>query len=206
MPTFQFYKNGSKIGQVVGANKDALLKVIQQYADAPSTLVQAQPSPVPGFVDLTSLVHLKQVDCLNLKSGSKASSLFTKDAGSIQSDVDEQLVIVIPFSQAVKLHSVQFLSKDANACPKDVKTFINQASTPSFADLESSKETEFLSVRPNEIMPLKFVRYQSVHQLTLFIINNQQDLESTVMDQLIIYGAPVETTKMSDWNAGNDKH
>ncbi|KAG0368802.1 thioredoxin h [Gamsiella multidivaricata] len=34
MPTFQTYKDGVKIGEVLGANQKALLDLIQQLADA----------------------------------------------------------------------------------------------------------------------------------------------------------------------------
>lgn len=34
MPTFQVFKGGKKIGEMVGANKDKLVEMIQQYTSA----------------------------------------------------------------------------------------------------------------------------------------------------------------------------
>jgi hypothetical protein len=84
--------------------------------------------------------------------------------------------------------------------PKEIKTFINRL-TLGFDDAESIPETESLTLSekdlaPNAVVPLRFVRYQSVNSIVLFIKSNQGDEESTVLKQLVFYGSPIETTKV----------
>lgn len=86
-------------------------------------------------------------------------------------------MLSIPFNQNVKLHSVEFIvaESDSEYAPKTIKTFINTSSTPSFEEGESGAETETLTVLPNTVTPLKFVRYQQVSQVAVcFLCYNSQ--------------------------------
>ena len=78
-------------------------------------------------------------------------------------------MLSIPFNQHVKLHSIEFVVAEADLefAPKTIKTFINTSSTPSFEEGESGAETESLTVLPNTVTPLKFVRYQHVSQVAV---------------------------------------
>lgn len=53
-------------------------------------------------------IKIPQVEILNKAECFTTMNLFIKDSKiSLESDVDEQLIFVIPFNQVVKLHSLR---------------------------------------------------------------------------------------------------
>ena len=197
MPTFQFFKGGKKVAQVVGANPEALIQAIAQFS-VESDPVEKDADAPNGQVNLKSCIA--QVDCLNQQATNTIKKMM-EGKGWLESDVDEQLMISISFNQAVKLHTLKITNtkEHSDQAPKTIKTFINQPALPSFEQGESGPHVEML-VKSGDVIPLKYVRYQSVHQLTLFVLDNQTDAETTVIDSLVCYGTPVETTNMKEWN------
>ena len=111
----------------------------------------------------------------------------------ITSDCDEQLLLSISFNQPVKIHSLRFISKDSG--PRTFSTFVNQHAM-SFDDTESLPAIDEIEIpRDMPLVGLKFVKYQFVHSLTIFVKDNQNDSDVTDIQQLILYGCPIESTK-----------
>ncbi|KAJ3400969.1 hypothetical protein HDV05_000752, partial [Chytridiales sp. JEL 0842] len=197
VPTFQFYKGGQKVQEIKGASPgplEAMVNQLQGPADE-STTVPA----LAGHSDITSFITVNQIECLNQSDAHGVKNIFTKNNQFLESDVDEQLIIVIPFNQVVKLHSIK-LSAPLDKAPKTIRTFINRATTLSFDEADSIEPVEVLELTEKSydegtIIPLRFVKYQNVHCLTLFIADNLKGEETTVVNQLILYGSPVEATK-----------
>src|SRR5690606_30258605 len=96
----------------------------------------------------------------------------------------------IPFNQAVKLHSIKILAPKgmsifsivfctlfplpchSDQAPATIRTFVNLPNTPSFDEAESMAPVETIELgeadyETNGITPLRFVKYQSVHSLTV---------------------------------------
>ena len=48
------------------------------------------------------------MDALNQQEKNNVKNIFKNDESYLESDVDEQLIISVPFNQPVKLHSIQF--------------------------------------------------------------------------------------------------
>lgn len=48
-------------------------------------------------------------------------------------------------------------------------------------------------------MPLKFVKFQSVQNIQLFIKDNQSGGDVTQIDHLVLYGSPISTTNMGEF-------
>lgn len=48
-------------------------------------------------------------------------------------------------------------------------------------------------------IPLKFVKFQSVQNIQLFIKDNQSGGEVTQIDHLAFYGSPISTTNMGEF-------
>ena len=46
---------------------------------------------------------------------------------------------------------------------------------------------------------MKYVKFQNVQNVQIFVQNNQEDTETTVISQLKIIGCPISTTNMSDF-------
>ena len=140
--------------------------------DTPAQEQQGPSDRVPGQSDLTSLINLSQLDCLNQVASYSLKSLFDPASkSSLESDVDPQLMLTLPFNQNVKLHSFKILAKDEAKAPKTIKTFINLPAAPSFDDVSAATET--LTIVPNTLTLLKYVRYQNVYQLTVCFLKTK---------------------------------
>ncbi|KAJ3216145.1 hypothetical protein HDU67_009872 [Dinochytrium kinnereticum] len=197
MPTFQFYKAGQKVAEMKGANPGQLEQLVTAH-QGPADESSSIPS-LGNHIDLLEFITQKQVVCLNQSDKHTVKSIFTKDVQYLESDCDEQIIIEIPFQQSVKLHSIRIVAPLDNA-PKTIRTFVNRSSTLSFDEVDSVAETERLELTPesygeNVIIPLRFVKYQSVHSITLFIQDNLSGADTTVIQQLVLYGSPMEATR-----------
>ncbi|CEP11437.1 hypothetical protein [Parasitella parasitica] len=203
MPTFQFYKDGRKLVEMKGANPRELEAHVQTHS-SDASISPRKSVGVPGYVDLTEFITPNQMDALNQQEEHNVKNIFKDDDTFLQSDVDEQLIISVPFNQPVKLHSLKFKVSDTANAPKTVKIFANR-SVIGFDDVESVMETETLELTPENfrddaIVNLNFVKYQNVTSVVLFVEDNQEDKDNTQIQQLVFIGRPVETTNMSDFN------
>lgn len=209
VPTFSFYKNKQLITQIKGANPNGLQDLVNQHQGPAEDSGVGSSVNLGGHSDITEFITTRQVECLNQSEAHTVASIFTKDTSTyLESDVDEQLIINIPFNQAVKLHTVKIVAH-ADKAPKTLKTYVNRPSTLSFDEADSTDPTEILTLssssytpvsssNPNLVqatLPLRFVKYQSVHGVTLFIENNIGDAETTTVCQVVFYGSPIESTK-----------
>ena len=68
------------------------------------------PITVAGHSDLSDVILKKQLDALNINSKGKLENIFLANKSFIESDCDEQLILSVPFNQAVKLHSIKILA------------------------------------------------------------------------------------------------
>ncbi|KAI8885495.1 DUF1000-domain-containing protein [Backusella circina FSU 941] len=206
LPTFQFYKGGNKVGEMKGANPQQLEGMVKQHAgEGGSGSGSAKKNVgVPGYVDLTEFITPNQMDALNQKDDHNVKNIFKEDESYLESDVDEQLIISVPFNQPVKLHSLKFKVPNVANAPKTVKIYANRQ-VLGFDDADSVKETQTLELTPenfeeNGVINLRFVKYQNITHILLFVEDNQEDEETTQIQQLIFIGTPVESTNMSDLN------
>ncbi|KAI8091923.1 PITH domain-containing protein [Thamnidium elegans] len=208
MPTFQFYKGGSKVAEMKGANPQQLEHYVKQHSgETGSGSTSAAPKKsvgVPGYVDLTEYITPNQMDALNQKEEHNVKNIFKDDDTFLESDVDEQLIISVPFNQPVKLHSLKFKVPNADQAPKTIKIYANRQ-VLGFDDADSVKETQTIELTPenfeeNAVVNLRFVKYQNITHIMLFIVDNQEDEETTKIQQLTFVGVPVESTNMGDLN------
>ena len=98
-----------------------------------------------------------------------------------ESDADEQLLLNIPFSQVVKLHSIAVAGSpdDSGAfAPKTIHLYVNRPSM-GFSDCESTKPTQTIELASADetTVDLAYVKFQNVHTLSVFIADNQGDEE-----------------------------
>ncbi|KAJ1558533.1 hypothetical protein HK405_013460, partial [Cladochytrium tenue] len=157
---------------------------------------------------LAEFIETRQIECLNQSESHTVKSLFSKDpAQFLESDVDEQLIINIPFRQPVKVHSLKLVAPLDNA-PKVFRTYVNRSSTLSFDEADGTEPTEEVALAASSytpdpkhpglgsvVVPLRFVKYQNVHTVTLFVQSNVSDADTTSITQLVLFGSPVEITK-----------
>ncbi|MQL76331.1 hypothetical protein Taro_008708 [Colocasia esculenta] len=147
-------------------------------------------------VDLLDFVDWLGVECLNQNSGhSLVNALkqgYRDDEGLVlESDADEQLLIYIPFTQVVKLHSVVFMGPEEEG-PRTVKLFTNKehmgfSNVTDYPPSDSSVlSQENLKGKP---VTVKYVKFQNVHSLTIFIEDNQGSTDTTKVQKIILYGS-----------------
>ncbi|KAJ3259880.1 hypothetical protein HDU77_001600 [Chytriomyces hyalinus] len=202
VPTFHFYKGGELVANMKGADPRQLQTLVEQH-QGPKDESAAGPSVGPHG-DLAQFIDTRQIECLNQSDDHTVGSIFGKDAKQyLESDVDEQIILVIPFNQVVKLHSLQ-ISGPKDKAPKSIKTYINRATTLAFEEGDSIEPIEVIDLAPvytaegdlvSATVPLRFVKYQSVNSITLFVGQNLGGQETTVINKLALFGSPVEVTK-----------
>eukprot|EP00252_Welwitschia_mirabilis_P018130 TRINITY_DN40351_c0_g1_i1.p1 TRINITY_DN40351_c0_g1~~TRINITY_DN40351_c0_g1_i1.p1 ORF type:complete len:191 (+),score=30.92 TRINITY_DN40351_c0_g1_i1:160-732(+) len=177
------------------------------------TRPQSLTGPPRGQVDLLEFIDWQSVECLNenhahcvanaLKQG------YREDDGLyLESDADEQLLIYVPFTQVVKLHSL-LIKGPADEGPKIVKLFANKDHMD-FSNVNDFPASDSLTLSPVNLegapVILKYVKFQSVRSLTIFIDSNQSGSDVTKVQKLVLYGTTVETTNMKELKKINDDH
>ncbi|KAL1806133.1 hypothetical protein DCAR_0831882 [Daucus carota subsp. sativus] len=154
-------------------------------------------------VDLVDFIDWTGVECLNQTSTQAYANALKKgyredDGLNLESDADEQLLIYIPFTQVIKLHSIAIQGLDEEG-PKTVKLYTNREHM-GFSNVNdyAPNDTIVLSSEDNKGKPvaLKYVKFQNVRSLTIFIEDNQSECETTKVQKIVLYGTTVETTDM----------
>ncbi|KAI7887494.1 DUF1000-domain-containing protein [Lichtheimia hyalospora FSU 10163] len=216
MPTFQFFKSGQKVAELKGASAGQIEQLVKKHqGDGNSTGGSSSGGAsknnygIPGHGDLTDCITGNQIDALNQQEEHNIKNVFKSDDTFLESDVDEQLIISVPFNQPVKIHSIKFKAKNAAQAPKTVKIYANRQ-TLGFDDADSIKETQTLELEPKDfeddaVVNLRFVKFQNITSLVLFIVDNQEDEETTQIQQLIFIGSPIEATNMSNLSKNDDE-
>ncbi|KAK4251675.1 PITH domain-containing protein [Corynascus novoguineensis] len=100
----------------------------------------------------------------------------------LASDVDEQLIVNVPFTGQVKLHSILLRTSDSDSAPKTLKVIINRDDVDFGVAEETSGTQEFELSRTGEVqeLPVRRARFNAVRRLTLFFPDNFGDGEEDV--------------------------
>lgn len=119
VPFFIFYLRGQRVNAVSGAKIPEITKLLEQYA-ASAGENESYPQ---GQMSLISFVDTKNVGCLNRNEAgpSVLDILKSKSDTPLESDCDEQLLLLIPFTQNVRLHSLLINAPDDGRAPASVK-------------------------------------------------------------------------------------
>ncbi|TMW52794.1 hypothetical protein DOY81_002128 [Sarcophaga bullata] len=202
MPTFIFYRNRTKIDRIQGADINALEAKIQEHIGT-GTGDETFEDYGQGLMEINTFISKQECECLNEADDHPMVHCLSSSGGYLQSDCDEQLILSITFNQLVKIHSLKFKAP-AQLGPKDIKLFINQPRTIDFDQAESMISVQDLTLDPKDLdkgtpVPLRFVKFQGVQNIQIFVKNNQSGGEVTQLDYLGFIGSPVMTTKMTDF-------
>lgn len=160
-----------------------------------------------GDKSLLEHLDIRQINCLNESEDHPLISILSsksKNTGGsyLSSDADEQLLLNIPFNQTIKIRSLVIQSSNPAQAPKLVKIFINRPAL-GFEDVEDADEsaaaqiielTEEDTTNGNPLV-LRFVRFQTVNSLHIFVSSNQGGEDETRIDAIDVLGVPIETTK-----------
>lgn len=90
------------------------------------------------------------------------------------SSADEQLLIIVPFTGQVRLHSILLRTSPSPACPRTLKVFVN-ADSMDFETASEANPTQVLSIsQTSEIqeIPVKRAYFNTTRSLALFFEDN----------------------------------
>ncbi|KAG8705073.1 hypothetical protein FRC08_001870 [Ceratobasidium sp. 394] len=223
MPTFLFIKNKVVVETIRGVDKSGLENALRTHAPpapAPTSLGEGpskDESATSKDVSLLEYLDSTQLNCLNESDTHNIKSILgnkTRNTGKsyLESDSDEQLLINLYFNQSVRIRSIVIHTVDATHAPKTIKLAINRPAL-GFEDVESAAEPEmaqiFEELSPEDIanarrVPLRYVRFQSVTSLHIFVASNQGGEDETRINAIDVFGQPVETTKMAGLRQTDD--
>ncbi|XP_017776586.1 PREDICTED: thioredoxin-like protein 1 [Nicrophorus vespilloides] len=199
MPTFIFYRNKTKVDRLQGADPSSLENKIKQYYGSAEG---DDAESIDGHMDLNPFITKAECECLNEADDHPLAHCLQAGGGFLQSDCDEQLIISIAFNQGVKIHSLKFKGP-ADKGPKQVKIFINQPRTLDFDMADSNTSVQELDLTTDDLegnpVNLRYVKFQNVQNIQLFVKNNQGNGEVTQIDHFAVIGSPISTTNMSDF-------
>ncbi|KZP29991.1 DUF1000-domain-containing protein [Athelia psychrophila] len=160
-----------------------------------------------GDISLLEHLDLSQLNCLNESQDHTLKSILsTKSKNTtssyLLSDADEQLLLNVAFNQAVRVRSITIKSNDAGRAPQTIKLFTNRP-VLGFEDVEDASEPEAAQiidlssddVKEGKPITLRFVRFQAVNSLHIFVQSNHGEEEESRIDAIDVLGVPVEATK-----------
>ena len=155
---------------------------------------------MPAFDDLLDQIEMPQCHCLNastdhtLRHCLEAESR-TDPSAFLESDADEELLISVKFMQAVRISGIVVEGVDPASAPKDLKLFVNKVGLD-FDSAKSDKATQEIALSPSDVagkrIELRFVNFQAVQELGIFIAGNQGDEEITKVSKIAILGELVD--------------
>ncbi|XP_039273585.2 thioredoxin-like protein 1 [Styela clava] len=206
MPTFLFIRNETTLHKIQGAKAEELRNKVHELSLDSSANGSSSESSVgiPGMVDLLSQVNISQLTCLNESDDHTVKYIFEENSDLyLESDCDPELLISVEFNQNIKLHSLKLVAPH-DFGPKTLRLFINQPHNMDFDSARDGKPIQEFSltkddISENGLINLRFVKFQNVHNLTIFIPDNQGDEETTKIEKLTLIGKTVATTNMSEF-------
>eukprot|EP01059_Diplonema_ambulator_P004616 TRINITY_DN14338_c1_g4_i1.p1 TRINITY_DN14338_c1_g4~~TRINITY_DN14338_c1_g4_i1.p1 ORF type:complete len:172 (+),score=27.41 TRINITY_DN14338_c1_g4_i1:54-569(+) len=152
------------------------------------------------YGDLFEHIDRGNVECLNGSPEHPVSNIFpTSDSGAtgnyLESDADEELLLTIPFRQNCKVYSLEFTAPNDGRKPNNVKIYINAANL-SFEDCEGVPPVQEVDLdwtpagdAQKAVVLTRFVKFQSVNSIHLYVTSNTEDSPTTCLSGLTILGA-----------------
>ena len=140
-----------------------------------------QPSSEDSLsCSLYSRIDLESVQCLNEEIDGSCKKIFRpwddrlNKSYTVKSDVDQDLLINIPFNGSVKLKSIVLIGPDDTSHPFTIKLFKNKPyMTFDSVNIECDQEIGLAQDVLGQIAyPLKMVKFSSVTNLSIYVPRN----------------------------------
>eukprot|EP00980_Cylindrotheca_fusiformis_P031630 scaffold26716_cov137-Cylindrotheca_fusiformis.AAC.5 len=156
--------------------------------------------------------HIEKSECYARNEDPRfpMTNLFIGDTRlGCKSDADEQLILHIAFNTFVKMNAIKFTEfnrgSEPDCQPTLLKIFVNRCNL-GFEDIVDVDPTQTIELTPEDLreggepIQLKFVKFQRVSSITIFIEDNEGG-EVSALGGLKLYGRPVATTNMAEFKA-----
>lgn len=168
----------------------------------------SEPQDNGKMVNLRDKIDKSECYARNVSSAFPMTNLFIGDSRlGCKSDADEQLILHIGFSEFVKVHSLKLVEFNRGAEPELnptlVKIYVNRENM-GFEDCDDVDPTQTLHLSAADLKEnadailLKFVKFQRVKSITLFVEDNAGG-DVSALGMLEIFGRPIHTTNMKEF-------
>ncbi len=129
-------------------------------------------------------IDRERVRCLNESVQDAGRSIIKPwherdDASAfLESDADQQVLLHVPFTGSVKLHSLLLRSSDTASAPSVIKLFLNQAEGGQELDFDAAEEIradeelQTVQSRQHVEYPLKRTKWSNTHSISVFVKDN----------------------------------
>jgi len=153
---------------------------------------------------LNEYIIVKNMGVLNADDATSVAGVVTGN-GLLQSSTDAQLLIQVPFIEAVKLKAIRIRAeegKGAGSAVRTVRIYVNNMNI-NFNDVDSIEPTDVIRLSASEASvgaqkDVKYVKFQNVRSLTLFVEDNQTDDDKTFLNNITFIGTVLAGTNMKD--------
>ncbi|CAN3376759.1 hypothetical protein DIURU_001540 [Diutina rugosa] len=215
VPTYLFYELGKQGTKLTGAdNYHEVFDMIDQLQtdiDQSGEALERRPNALEqGFKVLNHSIDFQKFEQFNVQGD--GSQVFKIDVGGegVWSDADSQLMFFFPLKNMVKVHSVFIKARSGVVIDEDDGETAQQPSTiklwPSLPQSLSFEEAD-ADKNPADVqsitfdgewaeLKLKYVRFQKVSSLCIFIDGDDEDTVTSV-DQIVILGVPGDPIQAS---------
>ncbi|TFY68070.1 hypothetical protein EVJ58_g1246 [Rhodofomes roseus] len=171
----------------------------------PARISPPKPSDQRDQKSVLEHLDLQQLTCLNEDEEHTFKSIVSNRAKNtsggtyLLSDVDEQLLLNITFNQTVRIRSIAIQASSLAQAPRKIKLLINRPTIgfDDFSDGEFTQEFELTEdqVQEGKRVPLRYVRFQAVNALHIFVESNHGGEDQTRIDAIDVYGTAVIGTR-----------
>lgn len=150
---------------------------------------------------------IERVECLNEDASNPAVNILDRSDSYLASLDDEQLLITLRFRQPVKISGLRLQGVEEGSAPAVVRLFANSLDMD-FGDAEDKASTQDFTLTAkqcnigaakDEILAVKYVKFQCVTSLTLFVASNLGEEDVTKLRGLQIFGNAGEKSNIADW-------
>lgn len=151
-------------------------------------------APLDEFIDMA------KVECLNQCEAHPVQHALEDGDNFLSSDVDPDLLVKVEFRQPVKLShiTIQGTGQD-ESYPQELKIFQGKPDIGFEAKDDAATQEMVLdpaSVAEGTKQETRFVKFQCVQTLQLFLTNDQ---DQTQVKRIRFYGSPAAKSDMKEW-------
>ena len=135
------------------------------------------------------------------KGKAKADSEGNESKDWVESDIDEQLMLLVPFMSKLKIHTLLITSlppkeEDAPMRPKTIRIYSNPTHILDFDESENPPATQTISLDPRDWdettgtakVELRFVKFQNVTSLVIFVVDGEGEADRVRIDRIRVVG------------------
>jgi hypothetical protein len=159
------------------------------------------------FGNVRTLFETSQPSTLAAGKGKKAASGSEGKKDWVESDVDEQLMLYIPFTATLKVHTIHITScppksdddeddDDIPMRPKTIHLYTNRQHNLGFEEAEDIPATQTIELKESDWdektgtakLELRFVKFQNVASIIMFVVDGDGEGEKTRIDRIRIIG------------------